>query len=46
MPMADGDGQGDFVNTYFSCPACGQWFNLRPEIYHCSGGAFDAVWVD
>ena len=41
--IAHGSGWGDFVNNYFSCTACGQWFNLHAETYHGSGGAFEAV---
>jgi len=41
--IARGDGWGDFVNNYFSCLSCGQWFNLQAETYHGSGGAFEPV---
>ena len=41
--IAHGGGWGDFVNNYFSCPSCSQWFNLHAETYHGSGGAFEAI---
>ena len=41
--IAHGGGWGDIVNNYFSCPSCGQWYNLHAETYHGSGGAFEAV---
>lgn len=41
--IAHGGGWGDFVNNYFSCSSCGQWFNLHAETYHGSGGVFKAI---
>ena len=43
MPPFEKEDWGDFVLYYFECSACNQRFKLSVEMYHGSGGSWQAI---
>ncbi len=41
--ISSGSGWGDLVSNYFQCSHCEQYFHLKAETYHGSGGRLEQI---